>query len=141
MAQTLDIAYWLATEVENLSDADYGRAKIVEGRQEIIFDSLMTSAKIAWALKHKEFKLLKDWMVQPEIIFQGLEDNKVPVSHIEATYNSVSKADDSDLIMKRVMKEYGHTLHSPKGQPPYYEIEDIVNSRMLEAIDATELRT
>ena len=126
MAQTNDIAYWLATEFTNLQKQDYSRAPEAEGKQEMIFGSLNSSTKIAWALVNAEFDLLMEWLVDPRTIFNAtVTNNKVELTALAEAYHHHSTSDDPDTVMKLAMKSQGAKILFGTGNKPYYIIPHI----------------
>jgi len=108
MSQTNDIAYYLATEVHNLQGRDYGRAPEAEGKQEMVFGSLNSSTKIAWALAGQEFDLLMEWLIDPHAIFNAeVTQNKVWLPMLEEAYGHHSSSDEPSTVMKLAMKAQG----------------------------------
>jgi len=122
MAQTKDIAYWLATEFTNLSDVDYVRAPDHEGKNEMIFMSLNTSTKIAWALASSEFDLLNEWLVDPKPIFRDDNRGRVYLKDLTAVYFEQSSSDEAESVMKQAMKAQGFKMHFGSHNDRYYEV-------------------
>ena len=124
--QLEDIAYWLATEVENLDDNHYTTAPHHTGRNEIIFSSLPIAEKIVWALAKKEFKLLDTYLYEPSVIFEHAGEDKVYLENIEEAYHQVGNVEDIDKVIKGLMKKYGFKqLHS--NNMVYWIIEGMAN--------------
>jgi hypothetical protein len=127
MEQTNDIAYWLATEFEDLSDLDYMRAPDSEGRAGIIFETLPTSTKIAWALKEGEFALLYEWLINTHHIFNSKED-MVSLVDLTSTYEEQSGRTDGEHIMKVSMKHAGFE-YLVRDSGIYYKVDGISNHK------------
>jgi len=119
MAQTDDIAYWLATEFNNLQAQDYVRAPEAEGKMEMVFGSLNSSTKIAWALDNGQFDMLMEWLIDPMAIFNAdVANDRIWLKNIAEAYSHHSNTDDTEQVIKLAMKSQGFKLHfgSHKGK-------------------------
>ncbi|RLB73464.1 MAG: hypothetical protein DRH06_10600, partial [Deltaproteobacteria bacterium] len=122
MAQTDDIAYWLATAYPNLQKHEYVRSPEVEGRQEMIFGSLNNSTKIAWALSNSEFDLLMEWLVNPLDIFKEGTNDRVLLTDLASAYTNHSNTDNPETVMKLAMKAQGFKMHFGSHNIIYYDV-------------------
>jgi hypothetical protein len=143
--QIEDIAYWLATEVENLNDNHYTTAPHHAGRNSIIFESLPIAEKLVWALKKKEFKLVEDYLLEPSVLFEHAVEDKVFLDNLEEAYNQLGNVEDIDKILKSLMKRYGFKQNTSNGRV-YWIIPDIgyhgdYASRIESDPEAEEIRT
>ena len=112
MRQTNDIAYYLATEFKNLPNTDYVRAPIAEGKAEMIFNSLNSSTKIAWALDNQEFDLLSEWLIDPTAVFNAdTSAGKIWLPNLAEAYAHHSTSEDPLTVMKLAMKSRGFKMH------------------------------
>jgi len=150
MAQTDDIAYWLATEYTNLQKHDYVRARESEGKQEMVFGSLNSSTKIAWALSNGEFDLLMEWLIDPRTIFNAeVINNRVTLPRLAEAYHHHSNSEDPEGVMKLAMKAQGVKMHFGSHNVPYYDVPHIGDydgcaieeDEDAEDIELEELRT
>ncbi|RKX80505.1 MAG: hypothetical protein DRP58_13090, partial [Spirochaetes bacterium] len=112
MAQTKDIAYYLATEFTNLQKKDYVRAPEAEGKMAMIFESLNSSTKMAWALQGGHFDMLMEWLIDPLELFNAdVTNDKVWLIHIVKAYEHHSATEDAERVIKLAMKAQGFKLH------------------------------
>ncbi len=123
--QTLDIAYWLATEVENLEDNDYTTAPHHRGRNKIIFDSLTIVEKMSWALQKGEFGLLVDYLPDADPIFEHRQEGRIYLSALVDVYQDVGHLDNPEVAIKAVMKRQGFNQRTGTGNAIYYAIPDL----------------
>ena len=111
LGQTEDIAYWLATSYKNLQPHEYIRAPEAEGKMAMIFESLNSSTKIAWALDNGHFDMLMEWLIAPMEIFNAdVANDKLWLSNIAEAYSHHSSTDDTERVMKLAMKAQGFKL-------------------------------
>jgi len=150
MNQTVDIAYWLATEFKNLSDLDYMRAPDNDGKARIIFETLPTSGRIGWALKNKEFDILIEDMLMdtpnPYKLFDNADEGRVTLESLMDVYTYIQPdSTDAEKIMKHTMKAHGFTVKFTTGNAIYYEVDGIesidIGDIHAEEIELEEVRT
>lgn len=124
--QIEDIAYWLATEFENLNDNQYTTAPHHTGRNNIIFSSLPIAEKIVWALAKKEFKLLEDYLYEPSVIFENAYEDKVYLDNIVEAYNQVGNMEDIEKVIRGLMKRHELKQHHSNNRV-YWVIDGMAN--------------
>jgi len=141
MRQTKDIAYYLATEIENLSDMDYIRAPEHEGKNSMIFLSLNTSNKIGWALANGEFDLLVDFLINPDPLFEDKESGRVTLASLVKVYEEQSKTDDAEHTMSTIMKQVGLDQKRGSANAKYYIIDGLADYNYKMPISDDEAET
>lgn len=144
LEQLDSIAYWLATEVTMLSKNDYTTAPFNSGKNELIFSSKTTSEKIGWALKHKEFHLLVEFLINPDPLFKNHGDSKLFLDDLVSVYSEHSSTDDADRILKTVMKTYGFQQKQGYKNAVYWYIDGLKDFDFTSTVptddDAEEIR-
>lgn len=125
LEQIDDIVYWLATEVKMLSKNDYTTAPFNSGKNELIFVSKTTSEKLGWALKNKEFKMLTDFLINPDPIFKHHGESRIYLEDLETVYGEHSRIDDADKVLKTVMKTYGFQQKQGYQNKVYWYIDGL----------------
>ena len=127
MKQAKDIAYWIATEYTNLDDKEYVRAPDHEGKNEMIFKSLNTSSKIAWALAYGEFDMLNEWLIDPKPIFKPDNNGRVYLKDLATVYEEQSNSDEAESVMKQAMKAQQFKICFGSHNEKYYEVPHLAN--------------
>ena len=122
MAQMDDIAYYLATEIKLLKGNDYMTAPFNSGKNELIFSSKNTSEKIGWALKHQEFSMLEEYLINPDPLFNHHGEGKIYLADLVTVYQEHSNNDDADKIIKTIMKLFGFASKQGYKNKIYYSI-------------------
>ncbi len=61
--QTLDIAYWLATEVKDISNNDYGTAPMTAGKEKIIEQTLDAMGKVVLYCNSENWEKLSEHLI------------------------------------------------------------------------------
>jgi hypothetical protein len=127
--QTEDIAYWLATEVGDLSAQDYTTAPKHKGREGIIFSGKNVGDKIAWALTHDRFDLLEDFLDDVAPIFTNKDKGVVDLDDLVSVYMQMVNSDDPKGRMRSAMSNMGYktkkTTRGGKTNILYYYLPHI----------------
>ena len=115
MDTTNDFCYYLATEVNLLTGANYMRPPMMEGKFELIADSLPAAARIAYALKGRNVAYLEELaldyacdevakeLLTGEIALTQLEDLYMELTQDRGTRRALIKAirEQADVTMRR----------------------------------------
>jgi len=141
LSQTKDIAYYLATEIGELSPQDYTTAPRHAGRANIIFAGKNAGDKIAWALAHDKFALLAEYLDDFSPLLAEQEEGKVFLDDIITVYSDMVNSDDPKGRMRTAMNNVGlkskKTSRGGKTNMLYYYIPNIKDFEYK--IDVTEL--
>lgn len=124
MAETKDFAYYLATEVPNMSDAEYMKPPESETKHKMLADSMYPAQKLAYAFKHgmKDYiKELAEDHASNQMVM-ALQHGRVEIDAMEELYSSLTDHKGEMRSLNKIFRAAGINLvpTTSGGMKTYY---------------------
>ena len=136
-----DFCYWLSTEVEPLSAADYMRPPMFEGKFELIADSMPAAARIAYCFKERQLDYLTELCLDYDCdhIVNEIDSGEVKLSSLFELYMELTQDKGVRRTLIKSLRENGNikltkidqgtdfsiTSYKKATQSPFEEQEDV----------------
>lgn len=123
MNETKDFAYYLATEVPNLSDSLYMKPPESASKRRVIADSMYAAQRLAYCIKHgmKEYllELCEDYSCSETA--KGVERGHLNTINIEPLYQSMTDFNGDMRSLNKIIRSMGVELiaTTQEGQKAY----------------------
>ena len=128
-----DFCYWLATEVDTLSPADYMRPPMFEGKFELIADNMPAAARIAYCFKQRQIEYLVELCLDyacddlaetlktGSLLLSELEDLYMELTQEKGTRRALIKAmrDNANVNLTRTGTDFAISGYIKKGSNPF----------------------
>lgn len=123
-AEINDFAYYLATEVRNVSHSDYMTPPETEDKQRLIASKLSAGAHIAYLLKNQlftDFEKLATLNAVPEVLSSS-HDNKLYEDDLFDLYMEMTEGQGTKRGLTASMQEFEKIPTSRNGSKAYYYV-------------------
>ena len=105
-----DFCYWLSTEVEPLSAADYMRPPMFEGKFELIADSMPAAARIAYCFKERQLDYLTELCLDYDCdhVVSEIDSGEVKLSSVFELYMELTQDKGVRRTLIKSLRENGN---------------------------------
>lgn len=127
---TLDLAYWLATEVKTLSPSEYVVAPFTEDKEDLITDSLPAYKLITHYIAKNKFSKLESLFLEHKIpnFTEGWNQNRIMADKLTELYLAITEDNGKPRILSKALKDEGfnrlHTTQQGKNIF-YYQVDNL----------------